>query len=147
MKKLLVIVSAALLMAASPSPKELDMRAKEVGRALRCVVCQNQSIEDSEAPLAADMRRLVRARIRAGETDAQIMAFMQSRYGDFVLLKPPVQKNTYILWGAPFTLILLGLLWFAVQTRKKQAVDAAPALTPEECESLEALSKPVPQEL
>ena len=129
------------------SDAEIEIRARKIGHALRCVICQNQSIEESDASLAEDMRRLVRARIRAGETDAQIMTFMQSRYGDFVLLRPPVQKNTYILWGAPFTLILLGLLWFAVQTRKKHTADAAPALTPEEREALEALSRPVPQEL
>ncbi len=126
------------------SEAEIESRARDIGHALRCVVCQNQSIEESDASLAEDMRRLVRARIRAGETDEQIMTFMQNRYGDFVLLKPPVQKNTYILWGSPFLLIIAGLIWFGLQTRKTRAVATQPPLSPEEQEALEALTRPSP---
>ena len=122
MRTIIVALFAALLMAASMpsaaqdvpaiSEAEIDMRARDVGRSLRCVVCQNQSIEESDASLAEDMRTIVRARIRKGESNEQVIAYMQSRYGDFVLLEPPVQKNTYILWALPFVLVLLALLWF-----------------------------------
>ncbi len=94
------------------SEAEVESRARDVGRALRCVVCQNQSIEESDASLAEDMRGLVRARIRQGDSNEDVIEYMQSRYGDFVLLEPPVQSNTYILWAAPFLILLLALLWF-----------------------------------
>lgn len=103
----------------SISETEIEQRAREVGRALRCVVCQNQSIEESDASLAQDMRTLVRARIRGGESNDDVIDYMQSRYGDFVLLDPPVQTNTYILWAFPFLLLVLGLLWFAKAARKQ----------------------------
>ena len=101
------------------SEADIESRAKDVGRALRCVVCQNQSIEESDASLAADMRILVRARIREGDSNKDVMDYMQSRYGDFVLLEPPVQKNTYVLWAFPFLLLLMGLLWFVRAARKQ----------------------------
>jgi len=98
---------------------QIEDRAKEVGRALRCVVCQNQSIEESDASLAEDMRTLVRARIRDGSTNDEVIDYMQSRYGDFVLLEPPVQQNTYVLWAFPFVLLFLALIWFMRTARKK----------------------------
>jgi len=119
MKTLFIILCTGLLMAASPSPQEIDARAKEVGRALRCVVCQNQSIEDSEAPLAADMRRLVRVQIEQGKTNDEIINFMRVQYGDYVLLKPPVQRNTWLLWGLPLLLVLTGLIWVARLSRRR----------------------------
>ncbi len=103
------------------SEQEIEKRARVVGRALRCVVCQNQSIEDSNASLAEDMRTLVRARIRDGQTNEEVIDYMQSRYGDFVLLEPPVQTNTYLLWAAPFLLLLAGLAWFMRLSRRKQS--------------------------
>ena len=101
------------------SDAEIESRAKEVGKALRCVVCQNQSIEESDASLAEDMRILVRARIRDGSSNQEVIDYMQSRYGDFVLLEPPVQANTYILWAFPFVLLILALLWFVRAARQK----------------------------
>ncbi len=98
--------------------EQVETRAREVGRALRCVVCQNQSIDESDADLAKDMRKLVRFRIRQGDSNAQVIAYMQSRYGDFVLLKPPVQKNTYFLWFAPAGLLLAFLVWYVFRTRR-----------------------------
>lgn len=98
---------------------QIEARAKEVGRVLRCVVCQNQSIEESDASLAEDMRILVRARIRDGNSNDEVIDYMQSRYGDFVLLEPPVQSNTYILWAFPFLLLVMALLWFVKATRKQ----------------------------
>ena len=91
---------------------EIEARAKEVGRSLRCVVCQNQTIDESDAPLAVDMRKLVRIRLKEGDSNAEVIDYMRERYGDFVLLKPPVQSNTYILWFLPFALLMGALGWF-----------------------------------
>lgn len=102
---------------AQTSDAEVEARAKEVGRSLRCVVCQNQSIDDSDAPLAADMRKLVRTRLKEGDSNAEVITYMQERYGDYVLLKPPVQTNTYLLWFAPFLLLLGALFWFFTRKR------------------------------
>ena len=104
---------------------EIEARAKEVGRSLRCVVCQNQSIDESDAPLAADMRKLVRLRLKEGDSNVEVINYMQERYGDYVLLKPPVQANTYILWFAPFLLLLSGLIWFFLRATKGKAGDDA----------------------
>lgn len=103
---------------AQTSDADIETRAKEVGRSLRCVVCQNQSIDESDAPLAADMRKLVRSRLKEGDSNAQVIDYMQERYGDYVLLKPPVQTNTYILWFLPFVLLMGGLVWFFKTSRK-----------------------------
>ncbi len=117
-----------------------EQRARDIGHALRCVVCQNQSIEESDASLAEDMRRLVRARVEAGDSNEDVIAYMQNRYGDFVLLKPPVQANTYILWFLPFVTALVGLLWFRRQNRRVGGRGPAP-LTQEEQEALKKLSE------
>lgn len=120
----LVVIFMILSFSASaigqPSDLEVEMRAKEVGRSLRCVVCQNQSIDESDAPLAVDMRELVRNRLREGDSNAEVISYMRERYGDYVLLKPPVQTNTYILWLAPFILLLAGLLWFFANAGRKE---------------------------
>lgn len=96
----------------------LENRAREIGQSLRCVVCQNQSIDESDAPLAQDMRKLVRERLKAGDSNEEIINFMREKYGDFVLLKPPVQSNTYLLWALPFFLLLGGLIWFVRAGRR-----------------------------
>ena len=100
------------------SDSDVEIRAKQVGRSLRCVVCQNQSIDESDAPLAADMRKLVRTRLKAGDTNTEVIDYMQERYGDYVLLKPPVQKNTYILWFLPFLLLIGVFSWFLKAAKK-----------------------------
>jgi len=92
--------------------QEIEQRAKEIGMGLRCVMCKNESIEESPSTTAQDMRRIVRERIRDGQSDEEIIDYMQSRYGDFILLKPPVQPNTYLLWSLPFIFLALALLWF-----------------------------------
>ena len=111
-----VCISLFLVMSfsgvAQVSDAQIESRAKEVGRSLRCVVCQNQSIDESDAPLAVDMRKLVRIRLREGDSNAEVIDYMQERYGDYVLLKPPVQTNTYILWFLPFLLLIGALVWF-----------------------------------
>lgn len=117
---------------------EIEARARELGRTLRCVVCQNQSIEESDAELAADMRTLVREALSSGSTEAEVTALMRDRYGDYVLLKPPVQGNTLVLWFAPLIAIFLGLVWFISLKRKRQSVPVE-TLSDEERERLEAL--------
>lgn len=121
------------------SPETLEQQAKDIGHALRCVVCQNQSIEESDASLAEDMRRLVRVRLAGGDSPDDVINFMQERYGDYVLLKPPVQGNTYILWFLPFLLVGLVFLWFVLQSRKRETVEAKP-LSAGERLKLKALS-------
>jgi len=114
------------------TPDEIETRAREVGRSLRCVVCQNQSIEESDASLAKDMRVIVRERIASGESDAQIVEFMRSRYGDYVLLKPPVQRNTYLLWFLPILVIAAMVFWLFRFARSKQANPSPPEVFSEE---------------
>ena len=84
------------------------------------MVCQNQTIDDSDAPLAIDMRKLVRTRLKEGDSNAEVIDYMRERYGDFVLLKPPVQSNTYILWFLPFILLIVALGWFSRAARKEE---------------------------
>lgn len=124
---------------AAPEDQDIEIRAKAVGHSLRCVVCQNQSIEESDATLAEDMRRLVRSRMKKGDSDAEVIAFMRDRYGDYVLLKPPVQSNTYILWFAPFVLVLLGGVWFFVAARAKVATQEVAPLSDEDRRILDAV--------
>jgi len=102
---------------------KIEARAKEVGRSLRCVVCQNQTIDESDAPLAVDMRKLVRTRLKEGDSNAEVIDYMQERYGDYVLLKPPVQANTYILWFLPFLLLIGALTWF-IRASTKAEIDS-----------------------
>jgi len=99
----------------------LEARARAISKQLRCMVCQNESIDESGAPLARDLRLLVRQRIMAGDTDAQIINFLVSRYGEFVLLKPPLSWNTLALWGAPPALLVLGILMIVVVERRRAA--------------------------
>jgi cytochrome c-type biogenesis protein CcmH len=104
--------------------QRLEARARDISRDLRCMVCQNQSIDDSEAPLARDLRLLVRERLKAGDSDAQVVDFMVARYGEFVLLKPRMSWHTAILWGAPLAILIAGLLaiGFSVLRRSNGAV-------------------------
>lgn len=112
---------------------ELEAEAREVGKSLRCVVCQNQSIEDSAAPLAADMRQLVRERLAAGDTPKQVRAFMTTRYGNFVLMKPPFQPDTLLLWLGPGLFLLLASTgWFIYLKPRAQAPGSPEDLTAEE---------------
>lgn len=118
---------------------QVEERARVVGRSLRCVVCQNQSIDDSNAPLAADMRVMVRDRIRAGDTNAQTVEFMRERYGDFVLLKPPLQANTLLLWVTPIGLLLVLLLWYGLRNRRSKPLTTSAPLSEDERAQFEAL--------
>jgi cytochrome c-type biogenesis protein CcmH len=99
----------------------LEARARALSRELRCMVCQNQSIDDSDAPLARDLRLLVRERLQAGDSDAQVLDFLVVRYGEFVLLKPRASLHTALLWGAPFGVLLLGGVVIFVTMRRRRA--------------------------
>ena len=103
----------------------LEARARAISQKLRCVVCQNQSIDDSNAPLAKDLRVLVRERLTAGDTDGQAIGYIVARYGSFVLLKPPVQFNTLLLWLGPWLLAGLAFLGFG-RFLRHQPVTADP---------------------
>jgi cytochrome c-type biogenesis protein CcmH len=118
---------------------EIETRARDVGMQLRCVVCQNQSIEESDAPLAADMRNMVRERLVAGDSEADVIALMRDRYGDYVLLLPPVQGNTIILWAGPVVLVGFFLLWWVISVRRNPLQGEVKALSDDEKAKLDAL--------
>lgn len=107
----------------------LEARARELSKQLRCVVCQNQTIDDSDAPLAADLRVLLRERLLAGDTDEQAVAYLVERYGTYVLLKPPVEADTLVLWLGPLAILLLGGVAVGLYWRSRSPTAAA--LTPE----------------
>ena len=121
-----------------------EARARELSKELRCMVCQNQSIDDSDAPLARDLRLLVRERMSAGDTDSQVLDFLVARYGEFVLLKPRFNPHTVLLWLLP-PLALMGggiALWVYSNRRRRPAVldeESVLKLTPEEVARLEEL--------
>ena len=98
----------------------LEARARNLSRDLRCLVCQTQSIDDSEAPLAHDLRVIVRERLKAGDTDKQVVDFLVARYGEFVLLKPRLSWHTLALWGAPPATVLLGIAMLIVVGRRRR---------------------------
>jgi cytochrome c-type biogenesis protein CcmH len=116
---------------AATSPDEiladpvLEERARDLARQLRCLVCQNQSIDDSDAELARDLRQIVRERLVAGDSDEEIIAFLTARYGDFVLLKPPVKPATWGLWFGPLAVLLLAAGGIALWLRRRPAREAA----------------------
>ena len=114
------------------SDPTLEARARAISHGLRCLVCQNQSIDDSEAPLAKDLRVLVRERLKAGDTDQQIEDFVVARYGEFVLLKPRFEPHTLILWLATPVVLLAALLIIVVSYRNRLAARREEALSPEE---------------
>ena len=113
--------------------------AREIGRELRCLVCQNQSIEDSDAQLARDLRRLVRERVAAGEDSAAVIRFVHDRYGDFVLLRPPVTAATMLLWATP--VLALGGGIAVIMFRRRRAMAEAAALSPDEAKRLAELDR------
>ena len=86
-----------------------EMRARNITKNIRCLVCQNQSIDDSAAPLAKDLRTLIRAKVQENETDEEIYKFLNDRYGDFILLKPPLKISTFLLWSLPFVFFIIGI--------------------------------------
>ncbi len=144
---LAVVLGLAAGLAAAVEPGErladpvLEARARALGSELRCLVCQNQSIDDSNADLAHDLRVLIRERLSAGDSDSQVLQFMVRRYGDFILLKPPVRADTYVLWFGPFAVLVLGALGATFYLRRNRgAREQAPApLSADEQRRLEQL--------
>jgi cytochrome c-type biogenesis protein CcmH len=104
----------------------LEARARALSKELRCLVCQNESIDDSNADLARDLRRIVRERLVAGDGDTAVKQYLVARYGDFVLLEPPVKLKTYALWFGPAVVLALGALGVLVFFRRRRAQPAAP---------------------
>ena len=110
----------------------LEARARTISSELRCMVCQNQSIDDSNADLARDLRLLVRKRLGDGDTDQQVLDYIVSRYGEFVLLKPRFAEKTLVLWGAPIVLFVVGGFALVVYARRRVGKPTGKPLTPEE---------------
>ncbi|HWB45694.1 MAG TPA: cytochrome c-type biogenesis protein [Hyphomicrobiaceae bacterium] len=142
---LCVLAVLALMPAYAAEPGEmlkdraLEARARAISRELRCLVCQNQSIDDSNAPLAHDLRMIVRERLTAGDSDEAVLAFVVARYGEFVLLRPRFEVQTLLLWLAPL-ILLLGTTLALVRYFRQQAVGAGEApLTREEQKRLEEM--------
>ena len=117
----------------------LEARARALSAQLRCLVCQNESIDESHADLARDLRVLVRERLQAGDSDDKIRAFLVLRYGDFILLKPPFKLETWLLWGAPFLILLAGGGIIFVARRRQKSLAEANRLSEAERATLEAM--------
>jgi len=150
MRRLVQIVVLLTLLApgvaAAVTPDEmlknpvLEARARVLSSEIRCMVCQNQSIDSSEAPLAHDLRVLVRQRLVAGDSDQQVLNYLVARYGEFVLLKPRLELHTLLLWGAPPAALLVGLIGLLVVARRRRLTPAEPQkLSPEEQKKLATL--------
>ena len=148
------IAIALLLLASAPAqavlPNEvladpaLESRARELSRNIRCLVCQNQSIDESNADLARDLRILVRERLKSGDSDQQILDFLIARYGDFILLKPPLKGVTIVLWFGPAIVFVAALIGLGVYFRRRrnalgQAAESGPSLSHAERDRLEHL--------
>ncbi|MCP8897011.1 cytochrome c-type biogenesis protein CcmH [Shinella daejeonensis] len=146
-----LLVAAAFVLAALPAlavnPDEvlddpaLEARARALSAELRCMVCQNQSIDDSNAELARDLRILVRDRLKSGDSDAAVIDYVVSRYGEFVLLNPRLRGETLLLWGAPLVLFLAGAAAMALFVRRRAGQPAGSPLTETEKAELERALK------
>ena len=156
LRRFLAIVALALMilpgLASSPvmavqpdeilSDPALESRARDLSAGLRCLVCQNQSIDDSDAELAKDLRVLVRQRLVAGDTNSEVLDYLVSRYGTFVLLKPRFEWATLALWGAPIVVLLAGIAFSVFSIRQRRRENATVALSAEEEAALDDLVKP-----
>jgi cytochrome c-type biogenesis protein CcmH len=145
----LLIALAAPTAALAVEPDEmlkdaaLEARARNLSSELRCLVCQNQSIDDSAAPLARDLRLLVRERLTAGDSDQQVLNFLVARYGEFVLLKPRFELHTLLLWGLPPVVLVAGMIALFVTARSRQSANLqAPALSAAEQQRIATLVEP-----
>jgi cytochrome c-type biogenesis protein CcmH len=137
-----LIAASALLASAAPSlavrPDEklsdpaLEARAEEISKGIRCVVCQTESIDESDADIAHDLRVLVREQLKAGATDDQVRAYLVARYGDFVLLKPPFEARTFLIWTGPFLLLICAGAGVFFYYRRARRQEAAPLSAAEE---------------
>ncbi|WP_293675786.1 cytochrome c-type biogenesis protein [uncultured Phenylobacterium sp.] len=143
-RALLAALAGVLCVAAASDPAERladpaqEARAREIFRDVRCLVCQNESIDDSEADLARDLRLIVREQVKAGRSEGEIKAFLTERYGEFVLMTPSFSASNLLLWSGPFLVVLAGAVLLFLRLRSR-APDAE--LTPLEAERLRALSR------
>lgn len=139
------LAALAMMAAASSDPAERlsdpakEARARALFKDIRCLVCQNESIDDSEADLAGDLRRVVRSQIVAGRSDAEIKRYLESKYGQFVLLRPPFDWTNAALWAAPFGLLVIGGAVIVLRRRRDPALETP--LSPEEAERLKAMTE------
>ena len=101
------------------NPKQ-EIRARDISKNIRCLVCQNQSIDESSAPLAKDLRALIRIKVQENDTDEEIYKFLTDRYGDFILLKPPFKISTFLLWSLPFVFVIIGIFILFVHNKKSK---------------------------
>lgn len=140
---LLLLLSMASVVAAQARPMAedpvLEERLMNLSRELRCLVCQNETLADSRADLAVDLRNEIREQMKAGKTDQEIIAFLTARYGDFVLYRPPVKATTYLLWFGPFVLLLGGLLLLFRYVRQRRQLIAEQPLSADQHRDAEAL--------
>ncbi|MEM7425163.1 MAG: cytochrome c-type biogenesis protein [Pseudomonadota bacterium] len=143
MALLLLVCASVPALAVNPDEilddPALEARARTLSAELRCLVCQNQSIDDSDAPLAKDLRVLLRERLKAGDSDSEVMKFLVERYGEFILLRPSFGSHTLILWLLPFLLLLGGGIFILLQRRRRRVPQAEDALTAEDRSRLEQL--------
>jgi cytochrome c-type biogenesis protein CcmH len=129
------LIAAALLIVTTHSfavlPEEvlpdpaLEARARVISQDLRCLVCQNQSIDDSNAPLAKDLRVIVRERLTAGDSNDQVFGYVVSRYGNYVLLKPPLQADTFLLWASPFIILVIALSVALIYLKRRPEIESS----------------------
>src|SRR5216684_2541511 len=130
---LISLATPALAKEAKPvEDPQIEQRMQALTQQLRCLVCQNETLADSQADLAEDLRREIRGQMKAGKSDQEIIAFLTQRYGDFVLYKPPVQPTTYLLWFGPFVLLLAGtLLLYRYLKHRRELIQDQPLTTAE----------------
>lgn len=150
LRSLIVTLAVALLLGGVMTPvgavepseildnPVLEQRARAISKRLRCLVCQNQSIDESDAPLARDLRILIRERLTTGDTDGQVLDFLVARYGEFVLLKPRFAPHTILLWASPIAILAIGV-WVIASAARRGRREADPALTDDERRALEGL--------
>jgi cytochrome c-type biogenesis protein CcmH len=135
---LLILLAAAASSAVAKDARpladdpKLEERVMAVSRELRCLVCQNETLADSRADLAVDLRNQIREQMKAGRSDTEVIAFVTARYGDFVLYRPPIRPSTYLLWFGPFILLLGGLLFLFRYVRRRHELIVETPLTPDE---------------
>jgi cytochrome c-type biogenesis protein CcmH len=134
----LLAIHSALAQTNVANP-DLEARVKALSAELRCLVCQNQTVADSDAPVARDMREQVRAQLAAGKSEAEVKHYMTERFGDFVLYKPPMKAGTFVLWFAPFAALLLGAFFLMRRIRRAPSSAASPVLTDDERARAKAL--------
>lgn len=129
---LFIIFLSSLMSVHAADDAALEQRVQRLSEELRCLVCQNQSLADSHADLAVDLKNQVREKLKQGASEKDVIAFMTERYGDFVLYRPPMKATTLLLWFGPGLLLVAGLVALFLRLRRRAAVEAEPALTSDE---------------